>query len=173
MRRAVDFSRISLKDALDFAVLVEEEAKERYEEFRDQMELHRTPEAAEFFGQMAQNEEKHRAELLHRRRELFGDSETSVARSMLWDVEAPEYDQARAFMSPRQAMQVALESEIKAHEFFMGALEHITEGEVRRLFEELRDEEKVHQDLVRKEMAKLPPDSGVDPEAFVDGPVGL
>jgi len=33
----IDFASLSLKDALDLAVLVEEEARERYEEFADQM----------------------------------------------------------------------------------------------------------------------------------------
>ena len=59
-----------------------------------------------------------------------GSSPTSPARvnrSMLWDVEAPDYDEARAFMSARQAMGVALRAETKAHEFFVKALPRITE----------------------------------------------
>ena len=47
--RSIDLANISLRDALDLAVLVEEEAKDRYEEFADQMELHHNPEAARFF----------------------------------------------------------------------------------------------------------------------------
>ena len=42
----IDFAALSLKDALDLAVLIEEEAKERYEDLAEQMELHHTPEAA-------------------------------------------------------------------------------------------------------------------------------
>ena len=44
---------------------------------------------------------------------------------MLWDVEAPDYDQARAFMTARQAMQAALQSEEEAHPFFIGALPQV------------------------------------------------
>ena len=83
------------------------------------MEQHHTPEAAKFFATMARNEQKHGEELRARRHGLFGDAPRRVKRSMLWDVEAPDYDQPRAFMSARQAMEVALASETKAHEFFV------------------------------------------------------
>ena len=45
----IDFSKLSLQDALDLAILIEEEAKDRYQEFVDQLELHHTPQAASFF----------------------------------------------------------------------------------------------------------------------------
>jgi len=170
MTKEIDFSSLSPKDALDLAILIEEEAKERYQEFVDQMSLHRNSEAAAFFQEMIGNEAKHEAQLIQQRQILFRNSPSRMKRSMLWDVEAPDYDQTRAFMSVRQAMETALQAEIKAYNFFADALKHITEPSVKRLFEELRDEEIVHQDLVRREMAKLPPDSGLDPEAFADEP---
>jgi rubrerythrin len=74
-------------------------------------------------------------------------------------------------MGVRAALAVALVSETKAHAFFAAALPELADLEVRRLFEELRDEELAHQELVRRELARLPPESGVDPEAFVDEPV--
>ncbi|MBZ5498073.1 MAG: ferritin family protein [Acidobacteriia bacterium] len=170
MTTKIDFANLSLKDALDLAILIEEEAKDRYAEFVDQMVLHHTPDAAEFFRTMIGNEARHEAELSVRRRSLFENAPRLVKRSMLWDVEAPDYDQTRAFMSARQAMGVALQSEIKAHDFFESALPHIKDPEVRTLFEELRQEELQHQVMVRRELEKLPPDSGIDPEAFVDEP---
>ena len=33
---------------------------------------------------------------------------------MIFDVEAPDYDEARAFMTPRQALEAALRAEKKA-----------------------------------------------------------
>jgi len=169
--RGIDFSKLSLKDALDLAILIEEEAQERYDEFTDQMEIHRTPEAAAFFRTMSGNERRHGEELRQRRERLFPGEPGTVNRSMLFDVEAPDYDQARAFMTPRQAMQSALRSEEKAHAFFVAALPRIQDPDVRALFEELRDEEVEHQDLVKRAMRKLPPDSGPPPEGFVDDPV--
>ena len=171
MAATIDFAALSLQDALDLAILVEEEAQERYLDFVDQMEQHHTPEAAHFFATMARNEQKHGEELRNRRRSLFGDAPRRVSRSMVWDVEAPDYDQPRAFMSARQAMEVALVSETKAHAFFVGALPHLADPEVRGLFEELRDEEVVHQNLVRTELAKLPPGPEPNAEDYADEPV--
>jgi rubrerythrin len=168
--QGIDFARLSLIDALDLAVLIEEEAQERYEEFAAQMEQHRTREAARFFHLMAGNEAKHGAELAARRAELFDDAPRRVTRTQIFDVEAPDYDAARAFMSPRRAMEAALASEVKAHGFFQQALPFITDPQVRELFEELRGEEVEHQALVKAELAKLPPDSGLSDEDFVDEP---
>jgi len=171
MAETIDFKTLSILDALDLAILVEEEAQERYVELAEQMEQHHTPEAGEFFRTMAGNEEKHGAELRERRQRLFADQPRRVTRSMLWDVEAPDYDEARAFMSARQAMGVALRAETKAHEFFVKALPSISNDEVRTLFEELRDEEVLHQTLVREALRNLPPGPEPDPEAYEDEPV--
>jgi erythrin-vacuolar iron transport family protein len=169
--KGIDLAALPLKDALDLAILIEEEAKERYQEFADQMELHHTPDAAAFFRLMVWNEEKHREELQERRTRLFQDAPSAVTRAMLFDVEAPDYDEARAFMTAREAMQAALACETKAHAFFLAALPRIQDPGVRALFEELRDEEVEHQELVRKQLAKLPPDPPVRPDDFADEPV--
>jgi rubrerythrin len=168
--RGIDFTRLSLQDALDLGVLIEEEAEERYQEFAQQMETHHTPEAAQFFKYMAANEAKHGAELAARRQMLFKNAPATVTRAMIFDIEAPDYDEARAFMSPRSAMKAALQSEEKAYAFFAAALPGITNTEVKALFTELRDEEVVHQNLVRAELAKLPPDSDVRGDDFEDEP---
>jgi rubrerythrin len=170
MATQIDFASLTLMDALDLAILIEDEAKERYEDFAAQMEQHRTPEAATFFRLMAGNEAKHGQELADRRSQLFGGLTPTVTRAMIFDVEAPDYDEARAFMSPRQAMKAALASEVKAHAFFVAALPALKDAKVRALFEELRDEEILHQTLVKAELAKLPPDSGLSDEDFVDEP---
>ena len=170
--RGIDFATLTLKDALDLAVLVEEEACERYGEFVDQMELHDTEDAAIFFRFMAGNEEKHRTALAARRRELFADAPSMVTRAMLFDVEAPDYDEARAFMTVRQALAAALRAEEKAHAFFAAALPRIGDSSVRTLFEELCAEEVEHQMLVRREIEKAPPDPAIASEDFADEPAG-
>jgi rubrerythrin len=168
----IDLHGLSAHDALDLAILIEEEAEERYCEFANQMELHHTPDAAAFFRLMAGNEARHREQLAERRAEQFGDAPRRVTRSLLWDVEAPDYDEARAFMSARRAMETALRCEQKARSFFVDALREVGDPAVRSIFEELRDEEIEHEELVRQELAKLPPDAGgdVDPEDFTDEP---
>ncbi len=169
--RGVDFATLTLMDALDLAILIEEEAKERYEEFTAQMETHHTPEAASFFRFMVGNEAKHEAELEARRSMLFGSAPRAVSRAMIYDVEAPDYDEARAFMTPHAALRAALRCEAKAHEFFVAALPSIHDADVRSLFEELRDEEIEHQNLVRQQIAKLPPEPDANPDDWADEPV--
>jgi rubrerythrin len=59
-------------------------------------------------------------------------------------------------MSGRQALEVALDSERKAREFFDEALGTTTDPEVRALLLELRDEEAEHERLVQARLAGLP-----------------
>ncbi len=167
----LDFEKLDLRDALDLAILIEEEAGERYREFAEQMENQHTAEAAVFFREMIVNEAKHGEELEARRRALFGEEPRRVDRSLLWDVEAPEYEKAHAFMSQREALEVALESERKAQAFFAESLKHVTDPEVRRLFAQLRDEEVLHEKLVAAELSSLPPASDIDPSDYADEPV--
>jgi rubrerythrin len=90
---------------------------------------------------------------------------------MLWDVEAPGYEQARVFMTAHEAMDVAMQAEIKAHDYFAAALQHVTDPDVKALFTELRDEEIEHQDMVKAAMAKLPPRPAITGEDVADEPV--
>lgn len=171
MPPAIDFATLSLVDALDLAILIEDEARERYEEFAHQMTVHHTPDAAAFFRDMAVNETKHGTELTERRQGLFPNEPRRVTREMLWDVEAPGFDDARMFMSVHDAMDVAMAAEVKAHDYFAAALEHVSNPDVKALFTELRDEELEHQEMVQAATAKLPPRSTVDPDDYADPPV--
>lgn len=172
MAAPIDFASLDLQDALDLAILVEEEAQERYVELVDQMEMHHTKGAATFFAAMARNEQKHGDELRARRRALFGDAPRRVTRSQLWDVEAPGYDEVQIYMSARQAMETALHSEVKAHEFFVNAIPYIPDPEVKKLFQELRDEEVLHQALVREAMRGVAGEPEPPATDYEDEPVG-
>ncbi len=171
--RKIDFATIGLRDALDLAVLIEEEAKERYEEFADSMEKHHTPAAAKFFRFMRGIEELHEAKLKGQRSELFGDARRVVTREMIYDIEAPETGEPRTHMTARAALEIALGAETKARAFFEQAIERVKDSSVGSLFEELRDEEIEHQELVRKMIAKLPPEDAGDIRDYEDPPVTL
>ena len=171
MSKTLDLTSLDLRDALDLAILIEEEARERYEELAAQMENQHTFEAAGFFHLMATNESRHGEEIAARRKTLFGDEPRRVDRSVLWDVEAPGYETVHAFMTLRDALNVALEAEVKAFNFFCDALKLPISEPVKKLFEELRLEEILHQELVARELSKLPPEPGVAPEDFADEPV--
>ena len=167
----IDFGSLSIKDALDLAVLVEEEAEERYCELAENLELHNTKDAAKFFRFMVGCEARHGHELSEKRQELFGDQPVTVDRSMLWDVEAPGYETAKTFMTLQEALEVALAAETKAFEFFDGALPEVEDPEVRELFTELRQEEVEHIQMVREQMRKHAEGGDFDPEDFADEPV--
>ena len=167
----IDLASLSIKDALDLAVLMEEEAEERYRELADNLELHNTSEAAGFFRFMVTSEAEHGKELAAKRSELFGDEPAEVDRSMLWDVEAPGYEATRAFMTVQEALDVAMAAERKAYEFFDGALPAVEDPGVRELFTELRQEEVEHMRMVREQMKKAPRADGFDPDDFADAPV--
>jgi rubrerythrin len=169
--KTLDLASLDLRDALDLAALIEEEARDRYEELAAQMENQHTADAAAFFHLMVGYEAKHGEELAARRKELFGDAPRRVDRSLLWDVEAPGYETVRAFMTLREALNVALDAEVKAYNFFSEALKLPIAEPVKKLFEELRDEEVLHQELVNKQLAKVPPDAGPSPDDYADEPV--
>ncbi len=170
MSHSYDFATMDLRDALDMAIQVEDEAKERYEEFAHQMQQHDSPEAGEFFAFMAKNEEKHGDELRIRRKDLFADQPIRVKSNPLDEIEAPDYGEVHAFMNVSAALKVAMDAEKKAWAFFNEALQHIDNAEVKELFTELRDEEVEHQEMVQEQMDKAPDDHIGKPEDFVDPP---
>jgi rubrerythrin len=92
-------------------------------------------------------------------------------RAKVFDVEAPEFDQVRVFMSVEQALRTALAAEEKAYEFFARAIPVLENAEVRALFTELRDEEVEHQALVKQEMARVSGEPSTNAEAYGDEPV--
>ena len=170
MSHDIDFSTLNLRDTLDLAIAIEEEAKERYDEFAEQLDAHDTPEVAKFFRCMSDNEVKHAEVLAAQRAELFGNEPTTADTSVIYDIEAPDYDGARAFMSIQAALELALNSEIKAYEFYHGALPSVTDDSIKELFARLRDEEVRHQEMIKEIMTKVPDMDAFDPEDFVDEP---
>ncbi len=152
----IDVRNLSLKDALDLAIAIEEEAQARYEDFAKITGGRYAGDAAEAFRLMAGYEARHRAELAAQREHLFGDAPRRITAEQLDDVEAPHRGSPRTFMSARQALEVALAAEEKAHAFFSAAAGQVLNREVQSLFERLRDEEERHAELVRGRLERLP-----------------
>lgn len=156
MPRTIDFATLTLQDALDLAILIEQEAEERYGQLSHLVGGRYAGDASDVFKAMAVNESKHGKQLADRRRSLFGDAPSHVDREMIWEVEAPDFGKPRVFMSAHQAMAVALDSETKAHDYFAHALPGLKNREVHALFEELRDEESQHQQFIEQQMKSMP-----------------
>ena len=158
----IRIEQLTARDALDLAVLVEEEAHERYLALAKQVGGRYAGDAADMFRDMAANEAKHGAQLAERRRRLFGAAPRTVTREMIFEVEAPGLGSPRVFMSARQALEIALASEQKAREFFEEALRDVRDPPVLELFSELRDEEAQHEAYVRARLERLPPGPDVE-----------
>ena len=165
MSTSLDLTKLSLMDALDLAILIEEEARQRYELFASQVgSAGSRYDAGTFFASMAENEAKHGTELLERRMKLFGKTAMKVKLHDLYDVEAPDSGAPRRGMSTLQAFELGLAAEKKAYDFYDMALPGITNPEVRELFTELRDEETEHVEMLREQMARLPEHASVETE---------
>jgi rubrerythrin len=165
MSTSLDLSKLSLMDALDFAILIEEEARQRYEMFASQLGRRGGGhDAGSFFASMAENEAKHGTDILERRMALFGKKPMKLKLADLYDVEAPEMGAPRRGMSTLQAFELGLSAEQKAYDFYDEALPGITDPEVKKLFTELRDEELEHVEMLRKQMAKLPARASIETE---------
>lgn len=164
MLARVDFSKLTLMDALDLASLIEIEAFQRYTLFAEQIGRRYSNDAGSVFRSMADNEKKHGDQLVERRIALFGDTPPKVKLDDIFDVEAPDVGAPRWNMSQLKAFQVALASEKKAFEFYDQALPSVKQPDVKALFEELREEEVEHVRMIEAIIAKLPPSAAVDLE---------
>jgi len=158
MIEGIDFRTLTLKDALDLAILIEEEARQRYEEFTGIVTGEDELEATEAFRMMMGNEAKHGRELSARRAVLFGAEPSRVGPDRIADVEAPGRGAPGRSMSARQALGIALVSEEKAYRFYAEALPFVFDPEVRQLFQELKDEELQHRSYLAERLRGLPPE---------------
>ena len=153
---SLELARLDLRDALDLAILMEEEARQRYQDFSRMVGGRYTGDASDVFSLMAGYEKRHGEALTARRRSLFQDTPSRVDLSMLDDLEAPDRGEPRSFMSARDAVLVALRSEKKAWAFFDEALKTVKDPQVADLFRELRTEEAEHQALLLARLSRLP-----------------
>jgi erythrin-vacuolar iron transport family protein len=162
MSTRLDYSKLTLMDALDLAALIEIEACKRYTQFAERLGSRDTGDAGAVFESMAVNESKHGEQLAERRLALFGEEPPAVRIDDIFDVEAPEFGAPTMGMSPLKAYQVALSSEQKAFAFYTQALRYVNQPDVKALFEELRDEEAEHVRMLEEIIAKLPPSAALD-----------
>ena len=168
MSTRIDLSTLSLMDALDLAKLIEMEACHRYQMFANQLGRTGGYDAGAFFTSMVANEAKHGQELEERRKKLFGDAPARLTLDDIYDVEAPDMGAPHRGMSTLQAIEIGLEAEQRAYDFYDAALAGITNEEVRELFTELRDEEAEHVEMLKAQVAKLPESAKTEFEYDVD-----
>jgi rubrerythrin len=157
---AVD-SQLTLVAALDLAIFIERDARDRYVTLARVMDAWGQSEAAAFFMHMARLEEEHRA-VLESRRQAVWPHATPVPTEELDPrlkppsiVEGPSSEDEAMRLTLRTSLELAVRAEHCARSFFLSAVSVVSVPEVQKLFRELADEEVEHEELLRKELQQL------------------
>ena len=160
----------SVGEFLAHALELETEAAERYRELADSMEVHNNPQVAELFQSMALFSDQHAEEVRQRTQGL------EIPAIAPWDFkwncpespEAPCMDEVNYMMTPCQALSLALHNEIRGRDFYARVAAESPDGSVRRIAEEMAEEESEHVRLLRqwatriREVEEVPPED-LDP----------
>ncbi len=148
-----DFSKLDAMDILDIAGYVEKEAEANYEELGAWCRT-TAPEVEAFFKKMAGWEARHGNQLNERRKKLFGDTPVRFTDSGAWEIETPSYDKVDGEMTLMDALNLALEAEKTAERYYAAAVEYLSDPETIAMFNELREAEVQHQEMLKVEIAK-------------------
>lgn len=154
MALEVDFSKMDGRDALDIAIVIEDEAQLAYEHLAEWVASDGNTEAAEFFNRMAVREKRHKAEIGERRRELYGEAPVRHDEDAPWQAEVPDYESLGKNVNLEEAFKVAMGAETRAHDFYADAIDYIEDETVVELFDWLRKAEIEHQRMLTEEMAR-------------------
>lgn len=175
MKKTIE--NFSLKDSLELAIQIELQAKERYEEFARQIGSITKGDAGDFFSSMALSEAKHAEELINKHASLFGNQKHEIFIEDYYEyleAEAPAFDRSEVFMTVKAALNVALDSEIKAYQFYKKLSELSFDENVKSFFCELMEEEKLHQKMAEEQLGKITDsDEPLRDNDEIDEPNGL
>ena len=156
MALEVDFSKMDGRDALDIAIVIEDEAQLAYEHLAEWVASDGNTEAAEFFSRMAVREKRHKTEIGERRRELYGDAPVRHDEDAPWQAEVPDYESVGKIVSLEEAFNVAMGAETRAHDFYADIARHAPDEAVRALAAEFADEEREHLGLLSAWLESVP-----------------
>lgn len=109
------------------------------------------------FQEMAEEERQHGAELEERYRERFGPVPI-VADDPKEVIEAPDLEDAEAFifdsMTLEQALESGLRAELEAREFYRRQMAHTADPELQQTYRELAEFEETHVRLLQEKLAE-------------------
>jgi len=140
------------------AMMIEQEAVERYREFAAYMAEYGNAAVANLFGRLAEFEAEH---AFHLAKRTAGMALPKLARGdHAWlENDAPVPD-AHAFvmrmLTPRLALEIALRAEERAQAFFDRVLEEASDAGIREVARDMARDKQSHIDRVREELARVP-----------------
>jgi rubrerythrin len=149
---------IGADDLLARAHAMELEAVDRYEEFAAQMELHGNLDVAGLFRKLADIERKHADAMASdlAKRGIALAPRAALAAQGKEGLETASGDALHYLMTPYHALEIALENEQRAFDFFARLAGSPLPQETIRLASQFAEEEKMHIALVREWLARLP-----------------
>ena len=156
MHSMIDFATLDLRDAYDFAIMIEEDAQLRYRQLAGL--LGDDPGGAgDVCRLMVATENQHRRALVARRASLFRDAPPRLEISVLEDgIDRPEVEDDELPTTARDALQLAIAAEWRAHAFFAWAIQHVADPDTCAFFQQLMEEEVEHAHYLALRIAELP-----------------
>jgi len=162
------FASLNPQEALHVAIFIEERNAELYQrfaemfaEFRDRDSL----EIASVFQEMAAEEKDHSSMLQSRYMERYGTAGCALTEEDLIElIEVPRLEEGEFFPAPGQkigsardrALQVALNAERRAQQYYAGLVERTEPGPLRLLYRELAEMEDGHVASIEQRMSHRP-----------------
>jgi rubrerythrin len=145
------------EDFMSRAYTMELEAIERYAQFAEQLDAHNNKEVASLFRKLSQVEALHAKRILD---EMGWPTMPALPPAYAWEgPEAPEtapYDALHYLMQPYHALEIALQCEYQAQQYYESIAASKGPRRVRAAASEMALEEREHVRLIRAWMAKVP-----------------
>lgn len=160
----------SIADCFAHALTVEREAVQRYNQFADYLEDHGNEATAALLRQLARFESEHAYALARKASDFHLPSLQAHIHSWLDD--GPPGSAAHEiifhFMTPHDALKIALRAEQRAKEFFEHIASETDDPGVKRLAGEMTGEEGLHIRFIEEALAKAPRRFTYDEDDFQD-----
>ena len=159
----------NIETFLAYAIALEEEAAERYEEQADAMDTHNKPDVGQAFHTMAGYCRKHADEI----KVLAQEYTLPVLAPWEFDWDGPEapetagMDKVHYMMNTTHALQAAITNEKQAYEFYLGVSQATNSAGIRKLATAFAEEEQEHCHMLEQWLQSSPasaPDWEFDPD---------
>ncbi len=162
------FATLNPQEALHVAIFIEERNAELYQQFAEMFAEFADSESvviAGIFREMAIEEKDHSSRLQGLYLERFGTSSCSLTEEDLVElIEVPRLEQVDFFPAPERnkvsarerALQVALNAERSAQQYYAGLVEKSDPGPLRQLYRELAEMENGHVASLQQRMSAHP-----------------
>ena len=139
------------------AYTLELEAVERYAQFAEQLDAHNNNEVAALFRKLSEIESLHAKRILE---EMRWPSMPALTPAYAWETrEGPEtapFESLHYLMQPYHALEIALQCEIQAQQYYEGIATSKSPRRVRAAASEMAQEEREHVRLIREWLRKVP-----------------